>query len=163
MNTIMRNRITRGLTILSLVACAPSAMVNQQSEESTIRQIGQDWQRAIVMRDVDRIASFFAPDVVIMIPNAPVVRGWAAARKLWSDEVNIPGVAVTWVPAKIEITSPNTAMEIGSYKFAFDGPRGRVNDTGSYTINWRKVGGRWLMVTDAIVSDQPTVCVPSAP
>jgi ketosteroid isomerase-like protein len=153
----LQKPLTLSFAIL-VTGCAPALTVNQQSEEAAIRTIGQDWQRAIVTRDVDRIASFFAPDVVIMIPNAPVTRGWAAARKLWSDEVNIPGVAVTWIPSKIEITSPTTATEIGSYKFAFDGPKGRVNDTGSYAINWKKIDGRWLMVTDAIVSDQPTGC-----
>jgi len=149
-------RISLAVVALCLAACAPAFTVNQQSEEAAIRAAGQDWQGAIPTKDVDRIVSHFAPDVVIMTPNAPVTRGVAAARVLWTEEVNIPGLAVSWAPTRIEITSPTTATEIGSYKFAFDSPTGRYNDTGSYVSHWRKVNGRWLMTADAIVSEKPS-------
>lgn len=143
------------IAALALAACAPPATVNQQSEEAAIRAIGQEWQRAIVARDVDKIVSFFAPDVVIMTPNAPVTRGLPAARALWTQEVNTPGLAVNWVPTQIDITSPVTATEFGTYNVTFDGPGGRVNDTGSYVTQWRKINGQWKMTSDALISSKP--------
>jgi ketosteroid isomerase-like protein/uncharacterized RmlC-like cupin family protein len=156
-----RTRLTPFTLALALAACAPAVTVNQPSEQAAIRAAGQDWQRAIVAKDVDRIASHFAPDVVIMTPNAPVARGHAAARAMWQQEVGLPGLAVSWAPTEIEVTSPTTAVEVGSYRFAFDSPTGRFNDTGSYVSHWRKVNGRWLMTRDAIISDQPMA--PAAP
>ena len=143
------------LAACALAACAPPATFNQQSEEAAIRAIGQEWQRAVVARDVDKIVSIFAPDVVIMTPNAPVTRGLPAARALWTAEVNTPGLAVSWAPTQIEITSPTTAAEIGTYNVAFDGPNGRITDTGSYVSHWRKINGQWRMTSDALVSSQP--------
>jgi len=152
--TVNRKLITA--VALALYACTPAVTINQQSEEAAIRAAGQDWQQAAVAKDVDRIVGHFAPDVVIMTPNAPVTRGIDAARKLWTDEVALPGLAVSWVPSEIEITSPTTAVEMGTYRFAFDSPTGRVNDTGSYISHWRKIDGRWRMTRDAIVSSTPT-------
>ena len=155
MKAIPWKKLPLTLAAFALAACAPAATVNQQSEEAAIRAIGQEWQRAIVARDVDKIVSFFAPDVMIMTPNAPVTRGLPAARALWTDEVNMPGLAVNWVPTQIEVTSPTTATEIGTYNFAFDSPGGRINDSGSYVTTWRKIGGQWRVTSDAIVSSRP--------
>jgi ketosteroid isomerase-like protein len=152
--TLNRKLVTA--VALALTACAPPVTVNQQSEEAAIRAAGQDWQQAVIAKDVDRIVAHFAPDVIIMTPNAPVTRGIDAARKLWADEVALPGLAVSWVPNEIEITSPTTAVEMGTYRFAFDSPTGRVNDAGSYISHWRKIDGRWRMTRDAIVSSTPT-------
>jgi len=152
----LSGKLTPALMVFAIAACAPAATINQQSEEAAIRAAGQDWQQAAVAKDVDRIVAHFAPDVVIMTPNAAVIRGSDAARKLWTDEVALPGLAVSWVPDQIEITSPTTATEIGTYKFAFDAPTGRVNDTGSYVSHWRKIDGRWRMTADAIISSTPT-------
>jgi len=143
------------LAVVAFVACAPAATLNQQSEESAIRAIGQEWQRAIVSRDLERIVSLFAPDVVLMLPNAPVARGVPAARALWAEELRMPGLAVTWTPAQIEVASPTSAVETGTYNFAGDSPAGRINDTGSYVTHWRKINGQWRVTLDAIVSNKP--------
>lgn len=155
MKRTLRQKFPLTLAAVALTACATTTTVNHQSEEAAIRAIGQEWQRAIVARDVDKIVSFFAPDVVMMTPNAPVARGVPAARKLWTDEVNMPGLALRWVPTQIEVTSPTTATEIGTYTFAFDSPGGRINDSGSYVSTWRKINGQWRMTSDAIVSSTP--------
>jgi len=156
MSAMLNTKRISALAFFAFGGCAPAVTINQQSEQAAIRAAGQDWQQAAVAKDVDRIVAHFAPDVVIMTPNAPVTRGIDAARKLWTDEVNLPGLAVSWVPSEIEITSPTTAVESGTYRFAFDSPTGRVNDTGSYISHWRKIDGRWRMTRDAIVSSTPT-------
>lgn len=155
MPATLNRKLVTGAAFLAFAACAPPVTINQQSEQAAIRAAAQDWQQAAIVKDVDRIVTHFAPDVVIMTPNAPVTRGLDAARKLWTDEVGLPGLAVTWVADEIEITSPTTAVEAGTYKFAFDSQTGRVNDTGSYISHWRKIGGRWRMTRDAIVSSTP--------
>lgn len=155
MTATLTQRITPVLAALALAACAPAATVNQQSEEAAIRSIGQDWQRAIAARDVDRIASFFAPDVVIMNPNTPLVTGAAAARAAWASMVGMPGLSLTWTPTQIEVTGPATATETGTYSMAFNSPGGRVNDAGGYITHWRKIDGRWLVARDAVISTTP--------
>jgi uncharacterized protein (TIGR02246 family) len=154
-----RNRIAFVLTLFALAACAPVATVNKQTEEAAIRAIGQDWQRAVVARDVDRIVSFFTPDAVIISSNAPLVSGTAAVRTTWTGISTAPGLTLSWTPARIEITNPTTAIERGSYADSYDGPSGRISDSGSYVLLWRKIDGQWRVAEDIIVSSKPmTVC-----
>lgn len=155
MRDTARKQIKLALAAFALAACAPAAMVNQQSEEAAIRAVGQDWQRAIVARDVDRIISFHAPDVVIMNSNSPLVTGAAAARTAWTGLIGMPGLSLSWTPTRIDVTSPATATETGTYTLSFNSPSGRVNDGGNYVTLWRKIDGQWRVATDATVSATP--------
>jgi uncharacterized protein (TIGR02246 family) len=155
MTRMPEKRITLALTLAALALCVPAVTLSQQSEEAAIRAIGQDWQRAIAARDVDRIVSFFAPDVVLMNPNSPVATGTAAARTAWTGLLGMPGVSLNWTPTRIEVTSPTTATEIGTYNMSFGGPTGQVNDRGSYVTLWRKIDGQWRVASDATVSSVP--------
>ena len=148
----MRHAITLG--VLALGACAP-AMVNQASEEQTIRGLENDWQRAIATRDVEKIVSIHAPDAVVMMSNSPVASGSAAIRSAYNGLVNTPGLSLTWVPTKIDVVSPNVATDIGTYTIAYDGPQGRVTDHGNYTTVWHKIDGQWRVAIDAPVSTTP--------
>jgi len=130
-------------------------MVNQASEEQTIRGLENDWQRAIATRDVEKIVSIHAPDAVVMMSNSPVASGSAAIRSAYNGLVNTPGLSLTWVPTKIDVVSPNVATDIGTYTIAYDGPQGRVTDHGNYTTVWHKIDGQWRVAIDAPVSTTP--------
>lgn len=155
MTAIPRKRFSIALAALALAACAPAATVNQQSEEAAIRATGQDWQRAVAARDVERIVSLHTSDAVLMTPGTPVATGTAGARSSWAGLMAMPGVSLNWTPARIEVTSPTTATETGAYNLSFDSPGGRVNDRGNYVTLWRKVDGQWRVATDATVSSSP--------
>ena len=148
----MRHAITLG--VLALGACAP-AMVNQASEEQTIRALGTDWQRAIAARDLDKIVSLHAPNAVVMISNAPLATGSAAIRSAYAGLVGLPGLSLTWAPTTIDVASPTVATEIGTYTLAYDGPQGRVTDRGNYTTVWHKIDGQWRVAIDSPVSTTP--------
>lgn len=143
------------LAALMLAACAPAATVNQQTEEAAIRAAGQEWQRAVAARDIDRILSFHAPDVVIMNPNMPAVTGLAGARTAWTDVTSLPGVSLSWTPSNIEVTNPTTAIETGTWRISFNSPSGPVNDGGNYITHWRKIDGQWRVARDATMSTTP--------
>ncbi|HEU4747538.1 MAG TPA: DUF4440 domain-containing protein, partial [Gemmatimonadaceae bacterium] len=155
MTTIAGKRLSLTLAMLAVAACAPAVTVNQQSEEAAIRAVGQDWQRAVAARDVDRIISFHAPDVVIMNPGSPAVTGLAGARTAWTGLTSMPGVSLNWTPNRIEVTSPTTATETGTFNLSFDSPGGRITDRGNYVTLWRKIDGQWRVATDAVVSSTP--------
>lgn len=135
-------------------ACTP-AMVNQQSEEQTIRSLEIDWQRAIVARDVDKIVSYHASDAIVMFSNSPLATGSAAIRAAYSGLVNTPGVSLTWVPTKIDVVSPTVATDVGTFTLAYDGPQGRVSESGNYTTIWHKLDGQWRVAVDAPVVTTP--------
>jgi uncharacterized protein (TIGR02246 family) len=154
MSTTRRIRIAIVLGVITGAACAP-ATVNQASDAQTIRNLGNDWQRAIAARDVNRIVALHAPDAISMSSNSPAATGSTAIRAMYAGLVNLPGLSLAWVPTRIDVVGPTVANEYGTYTLAFDGPQGRVNDRGNYTTVWHKIDGQWRVATDATVSSTP--------
>jgi uncharacterized protein (TIGR02246 family) len=154
MKDLRRIRLAIALGVLTLGACNP-AMVNQASEEQTIRGLENDWQRAIVARDVNWIVNLHAPDAIVMFSNSPMASGSAAIRSTYNGLVNTPGVSLTWVPTKIDVVSPTVATDFGPYTASFDGPQGRVTDHGNYTTVWHKIDGQWRVAIDIGASTTP--------
>ena len=142
------------LGLITLGACAP-ATVNQATDAQTIRNLGNDWQRAIAARDVDRIVALHAPDAMTMVSNSPAASGATAIRGAYTGLVNLPGLSLAWVPTSIDVVSPTVANEYGTYTMSFDGPQGRVDDRGNYSTVWHKINGQWVVATDASVSSTP--------
>ena len=143
------------MTAFALAACAPSAMVNQQTEEQAIQSLNREWMDAVAAHDIDRIASIYAPDVVVLVSNSPPVAGTPALRKMFFDMLGLPGVRLVSVPGRIDVTSPTTATEAGTYTLSFDSPAGRVTDAGNYFVHWRKIDGAWRIEREAVVSTTP--------
>ncbi|HEX3534542.1 MAG TPA: DUF4440 domain-containing protein [Gemmatimonadaceae bacterium] len=142
------------LGLIALGACAP-ATVNQATDAQTIRNLGNDWQRAIAARDVDKIVALHAPNAITMSSNSPAASGATAIRGAYTGLVNLPGLSLAWVPTSIDVVSPTVANEYGTYTMSFDGPQGKVNDRGNYSTVWHKINGQWLVATDATVSSTP--------
>lgn len=90
-----------------------------------------------------------------MNPGSPAVTGLAGARTAWTGFTSMPGVSLNWTPNRIEVTSPTTASETGTFNLSFDSPGGRITDRGNYVTLWRKIDGQWRVATDAVVSSMP--------
>ena len=147
-------RLGMVLGVVAGAACAP-ATVNTATDAQTIRSLGNDWQRAIAARDVERIVAIHAPDAVSMSPNMPAAIGSTAIRAAYAGLVNLPGLSLVWVPTSVDVVSPTVANEYGTYTMSFDGPQGKINDRGNYTTVWHKINGQWRVATDATVSSTP--------
>jgi uncharacterized protein (TIGR02246 family) len=138
----------------ALAACAP-AMVNQQTEEQSVRYFSTEWQHAIAARDVDRVYAIFAPDAVMMTSHNPLATGATTLRALVRGMLGTPGLSLTWVPTRVEVASPSLATEYGTYTLSYDGPQGKVNDAGNYTNIWRKTNRQWRVLLHAAVTSMP--------
>ena len=157
------NRTTRMIRIIGLLAVAALAQTatGQSADERAIRAQGQLWQQAIAAHDVDKIMTLFKPDAVFMLSHQPLVSGSAAIRKGWSDAVALPNWIVTWEPTKIDVASPTVATEYGVYNEAYDGPDGKVTESGNYVTIWHRVNGKWLVAVDAPNTMAPLPTIPS--
>lgn len=143
------------LAALGLAAgCAP-AMVNPGSDEAAIRALENEWQRAIVARDVNRIVDLHTSDALVTFSNSPAARGSAAIRSAYTGFLGLPGVALTWTPTKIDVVSPTVATDHGPYTMSYDTPNGRVTDRGNYMTVWHKIDGQWKVAVDGAVSQTP--------
>ena len=84
-----------------------------------------------------------------MFSNAPLARGSREIREIYSEMVKTPGLQLHWIPTKIDVTSPTSATEYGTYTESFDSPGGKMRDAGNYVVLWRRMDGRWRIVLDA--------------
>ena len=140
---------------LSLTACA-TAGVNTQRDEDTIRTMAREWGATIAAHDVDRWASYYADDAVLLVPNMPPARGRDAIRALGTELMGMPGLAFTGTPMQVTVArAGDMATEVGNYRLAFDTPQGRMNDEGTYVTTWRKHDGQWKAISDISTSSKP--------
>ena len=151
-----RRRISLCIAVftIAVIGVAPAAG-GQTSEQRAIRAASDRWQKAIAEDDVDAIVALHAPNAVLMFSNMPLASGSAAVRSLYNEMVKTPGLLMHWIPTRIEVTSPTTALEYGTYTESFDSPSGKMHDSGNYVVFWRKIDGRWRIALDAPSTTTP--------
>ena len=151
-----RRRISLWIALFMIaIAATPPAAGSQTSEQRAIRAASDRWQKAIADDDVDAIVALHAPNAVLMFSNMPLANGSAAVRSLYNQVVKTPGLLMHWIPTRIEVTSPTTAVEYGTYTESFDSPGGKMRDAGNYVVFWRKIDGRWRVALDAPSTTTP--------
>ena len=154
MRDLNRMRGAIALATLALAACA-TTMVNQASEEASIRAVANQYMAAFNAHDPDRLAALHAPDAVVMISNAPLASGTSAIRTAFADFFKGSSPSLSFTPTRIDVASPIVATDVGTYTLTLDTPQGRVTDRGNYTTVWHKINGQWLIAVDAPVSTTP--------
>lgn len=149
------NRMRGAIALATLaLACAPT-MVNQASEEASIRAVNNQYMAAFNAHDPDRLVALHAPDAVVMIANAPLASGTSAIRTAFADFFKASSPSLSFAPTRIDVASPIVATDVGTYTLTLDTPQGRVTDRGNYTTVWHKINGQWLIAVDAPVSTTP--------
>lgn len=156
MRTTRRFHPVALLVVAITTLASPAA--SQSRDERTIRELSDKWQRDAAAKNVDAIVALHAPDAIVMFSHAPLVKGSDAIRSTWAETVNTPGLKLSWTPTKIDVTSPTTATEYGTYEDSWDTPTGRLSDAGNYVVLWRKINGQWRVILDA-----PNTTVPLPP
>lgn len=109
---------------------------------------------ALGRRDMEGLVAFYDPDVVLLIPGAPAIRGREAVRAYYSA-VFEAGVKAADMES-FEIAEVGGAMlEMGTYTMTLAGPDGvDVTDTGKYfVVHRRQADGQWAMWLDMFHSD----------
>lgn len=162
----MRRSMLLPAIALSLAACAnePSdatmmdtaAGETAEAAEARIRELDRQWVAAVAAKDTAAVVNFYADDARFMAPNAPASEGAAAIRSAWAGMLGLPNVSLTFEPTSVHVSSDGTmAYDIGTYQMAFDGPSGRVEDSGKYLVVWERRDGEWKAVADMINTNRP--------
>jgi uncharacterized protein (TIGR02246 family) len=154
----------------ALVACAPEGTqketrtaeaarpaVDAEAEERTIRELDDKWVKALEAKDTAAVANFYAERAVFLPASDARVEGRDGIRSAWAEFLRLPKMSLTFSPTDIEISdNGDMAYDIGTYRLAFDGPKGRrIEEEGKYLQVWEKMGGQWQVVADMFNSDKP--------
>lgn len=111
---------------------------------------------AVVARDAERMAAFFADDAVLHVADMPAIEGRGAIQEFYGNVFRfMSGSRAT--PGTIQVSdSGDLAYGIGRVINEFRGAEGPVEYAGKYALVWRRAEGAWVVVLYSVSSDQPT-------
>ena len=147
--------------LLSVIGCNMEKNLGSEQleiEKEKIRQADIAWSKAAEILDLETIVSYYTDDVVVMLPNMPVVVGKDAARELNRSMWDTPGYSAKWKPEKVEVASSgDMGYARGSYVLTINGANGvPVTDKGKYVEIWKKqADGEWKCAVEMFNSDLP--------
>jgi uncharacterized protein (TIGR02246 family) len=137
-------------------ACVAPPKVDLEAEAKAVRERSRQWEAAVDAKDLDAIMGFYTADAVEMPANGAAAVGHDAIRSWFESWLMEPGVSDTFSGEMVEVAaSGDMAYERGTYRFAMDTPRGRIEDVGKYLTLWKKIDGQWLVAVDIANSDLP--------
>lgn len=139
-----------GLVVLFAGSFGAQAPAGTTPDEELLK-VDREWARAATTRDLEQIASYWTDDAVIYTPGEAPVAGKEAIRKYVGESLKVPGFAITWTPARAEVSkSGDLGYTIGANSITFPGAQGGTTTVeGRYVTVWRKgPDGRWRCVID---------------
>ena len=133
--------------ILVSVPLALSAHIDPSAR--VLAKLDDEWSKAAVAKDVERVASYYAEDAIAYPPNQPAAVGKAAAKKVWATYFSDPTFAISWKTEHAEVAG-ELGYTSGTYEDSFKGPDGKtIREKGKYVCVWRKQkDGGWKALHD---------------
>lgn len=145
----------KAISVLSvfafLFAALPALAADMDANAKVLAKLDDDWSKAAVARDVDRVVSFYAEDAIAYPPQEPVAIGRPAARKVWAAYFADTTFTLSWKTVHAEVAkSGDFGYTAGTYEDSFKGPDGKlVSEKGKYLCTWKKQkDGTWKAIHD---------------
>lgn len=117
-----------------------------------LMQTSRDWSKAAEAGDMEKVASYFADDAVMISDGAQPVRGKQAIRSHLAEASKVPGFRISWEPIEGRV-SGDMGYLLERTRMTMNGPEGTpVTQTLQSVTVWRKMpDGSWKNVVDASV------------
>jgi ketosteroid isomerase-like protein len=154
------------IALLALTAgCAnPTPADTRDADVKAVKDIEVAWSRDIASKDVEKWASYYAADVAVLMPNAPIMNGKDNVKAALKPMLADPNFALTFQNTRAEASKGGDFIyTVGTNSMTVSDPKDQkpVTDTGKYLTIYRKqADGSWKAVADMINSDMPA---PGAP
>lgn len=113
-------------------------------------QTSRDWSKVAQSGDMEKVASYFADDAVMLSAGTAPVRGKQAIRAYLAEAAKIPGFGIRWEPLEGKV-SGDMGYLLERTHITMTGPQGApVTQTLQAVTVWRKIpDGSWKNVVDA--------------
>lgn len=149
------------LLLLSIsTACQRSASTltadTRSADEEALKNLDTEWSKAAGAKDVDKTASYYSDDALVLPPNMPAIHGKQGARAMWQGMFSVPGFGGGWKVSKVEVArSGDIGYVTGSYELSESDAAGKPStDKGKYLEVWKKqADGSWKCIVDMFNSD----------
>jgi len=135
----------------------------RSADEAALKNLDAEWSKAAGAKDVEKTASYYSDDVLVLPPNMASIQGKQGARAMWQGMFSVPGFGGGWKVSKVEVArSGDLAYLTGTYELSETDPSGKPStDKGKYLEVWKKQpDGNWKCVIDMFNSDLPSMTAP---
>jgi ketosteroid isomerase-like protein len=152
-------RVARVLPVFVLAALClaiPMAHADDMDTHATVLvKLDDAWSKAAGTKDLNAVASYYAPDALVYPPNDVLATGKDAAQKVWASYFATPGFAISWKTVHASVSrSGEMGYTSGTYEDSYTRTDGKtVNEKGKYVCVWEKKNGQWKAVQDIWNSD----------
>jgi uncharacterized protein (TIGR02246 family) len=110
------------------------------------------WQKDFAAKDVDKLASHYSDDVLVVNPGSPVLKGREAAKTGYKGIVADPAFSLTFEISGVEVAkSGDLAYAQGPFKMTMTDPATKkpIEDKGTYLEVYKKqADGSWKSAID---------------
>ncbi len=146
-------------------AASPEAPDMREADMAAIMTLEREWLKAFEAKDADKVASFYAEDASVLLPNMPIVNGRESARNTMSGMFADPNFFLTFDSTKIEAArSSDIAYSQGTYTMATTDAKMKGNvatEKGKFvTVFKKQEDGTWKVVADIVNADGPATSAP---
>ncbi len=130
------------------IDCKKRKNVEKLSDEEQIKAAAKAFSASYLKQDYEALAKSYTPDAKIFPNNTPIISGYEAIKKRWSNSSNYTPVTHEIIPEEIVILG-DTAHDYGVYKGKNKNKDGtETTYKGKYVVVWKKINNQWKMYLD---------------
>jgi ketosteroid isomerase-like protein len=159
MKCLTMNTSNHGLIYVVAAACTlavlftplPALAADTDANARALMKLDDDWSKAAVAKDVEKVASYYADNAIAYPPNEPAANGREAAKKVWAAYFAEPTFKISWKATHAEVAkSGDLGFTAGTYEDSFKGPDGKMDsEKGKDVCTWKKQkDGSWKATHD---------------
>jgi len=139
---------------------------NHDADVASIKANEVQWNADFASHNIDKVASHYADDAVLIMSEQPSVSGKAAIAASMKPMVSDSATTLKFQPTRVEVSNAgDMGYTVGTYTLTVKDPTGKtVEDHGSYVTTYKKqADGTWKAVVDSATSEVPVPSPGPAP
>lgn len=149
-----------GIFFLGITALAQQGGMSKpdlSSDEMAVKEISRNWLTLDRNNDIDGVMELFDDQAIVYSRNQQPAKGKEAIRQFFKLDKQMNPKAVTdWTTERVEVASSgDLAVEYGSFNVKNSGPDGNGSDQGNFVTVYRKIDGKWKIISDIGASTKP--------
>jgi ketosteroid isomerase-like protein len=126
-------------------------MAVPESASAQIRILRAESNAAIAGLDAERVVAFMAPDVTVAVAGGPVLRGLAANRAAFAEQMADAAFrGYVRTPDAVEVTGAR-ATERGQWTGRWQTRAGPITQRGRYSAEWSLTPLGWRITSETYV------------
>jgi len=147
----MVNRLFGVTLMLLCLVCAASA----GDDEGQIKAKEKAWHEAFNAGDAKALVALYAPDAMMLPPNAEPVKGRKSIEEFWAGSMEgVKGKLKIQEVGVLEVlVQGDLAYSLG--RFTILDVDGKVVDRGKYVAIWKRADGQWRIYRDILNTSLP--------